>query len=101
MAFLARDEVERALRRAEVDHPPWQPLDLTFEEMRRTGPRPRRSQAATPPHPQTNSHMDLLVADGVTVAHIADAALFGPEPIPAGRGSTAYEAALRVRRALR
>jgi transglutaminase-like putative cysteine protease len=101
MAFLARDEVERALRRAEVDHPPWQPLDLTFEEMRRSRPRPEHVEGETSPHSQADSHTDLLVTDGITVARVADDALFAPEPIAPERGIAAYEAALRVRRELR
>jgi transglutaminase-like putative cysteine protease len=101
MAFLARDEVERALRRAQVDHLPWQPLDLTFEEMRRTGPRPSRPQAATSPPSPADTRTDLLFSDGITVAHVADAALFSPDSLAAERGFAAYEAALRVRLALR
>ena len=101
MAFLARDEVERALRRAEVDHPPWQPLDLTFGEMRRSGPPSVRRQAATSPHLRTDSRTDVLVTDGITVARVADAALFAPEPVLAEQGMAAYEAALRVRHQLR
>lgn len=100
LALLARDEVERALRRAQVDYPPWQPLDLTFEEMRRTRSRPLRPQTVTPPESQTNDCTDDVVTDGITVARVADAAMFGPGPISAERGFGAYEAALRVRHEL-
>ena len=100
LAFLARDEVERALRRAQVDHPPWQPLDVTFKEMQRTGRRPSRREAVTSPQSQSDYRTDLLVTDGITVAQVANEALFAPEPVPAERGLTAYEAALRVRRDL-
>jgi hypothetical protein len=97
MALLARDEVERALRRARVDHPPWQPLDLFFEEMSRTESRSLRREAVTPPGSQRSGCPDALVTDGFTVARIVDEALFGPEPISAKRGFTAYEAARRMR----
>jgi hypothetical protein len=100
MAFLARDEVERALRRAQIDRPPWQPLDLTFEAIRLSGPQSVPRQAATSPQSHTNSRTDLLVTDGITVARVADAALFAPEPIVSERGIAAYEAALRVRHEL-
>jgi transglutaminase-like putative cysteine protease len=95
LALLARAEVERALHRAQFDHPPWQPLDQTFEEMRRTESRP----AVTLPVSQDNC-TETLVTDGITVARAADAALFGPDPVSAERGSTAYDAALRVRHEL-
>jgi transglutaminase-like putative cysteine protease len=101
MAFLARGEVERALRRADVDQPPWQPLALTFEEIGRSGPRSVHGQAATSRRSHTDRRTDLLVTDGMTVARVADAALFAPEPIVPERGIAAYEAALRVRHELR
>jgi len=90
LAFLARDEVKRALRRTDLDQPPWQPLELTFEGMRRGGPRS-----------PTDVRTEQLVNDGITVARTADAALFAPEPIMPQRGIVAYQAALRVRDELR
>ena len=96
LAVLARDEVERALRRAQVERAPWQPLDVFFDEMR-PGSRSRRRPPVAWPETQIGDRPDAVVADGLTVAFIADEALFGPEPISAERGSAAYEAARRVR----
>jgi transglutaminase-like putative cysteine protease len=100
LALLARDEVERTLRRAQVDHPPWQPLDLFFEDLRHSGSRTAPRPAVAPPESRTNDRPDPLVTDGMTVARIADEALFGPAPISAERGVAAYEAALRAQREL-
>jgi transglutaminase-like putative cysteine protease len=97
LALLARDEVDRALRRAQVERPPWQPLVLFFEEMQRTGSRPMRRQTVALPQSQIADRPDALVTDGFTVARVLDEALFAPEPISAERGLTAYEAARRVR----
>ena len=82
LALLAQAEVDRALRRAGVERPLWQPMDLFLEDLSSAPASGRR---------------ESMVADGLTVANLADAALFDPFPPSAERSQAAYEAALRVR----
>ncbi len=94
LALLSQAEVDRALRRAGVERPLWQPMELFFEDLdQRIGDR---SDA----RPAASSSTASLVGDGVTVAHAADAALFDPLATSEERSRTAYEAALRVRKDL-
>ncbi len=87
LADLAQAEVERAVRRAGLERPPWQPLDLFFEDLS------ARSQ--------TGDGTSSLIADGVMVAEAGDAALFDPLATSEEHGRAAYQAALRVRDGLK
>lgn len=93
LALLAQAEVERALRRAGVERPLWQPLDLLFEDLR-----------PDPAHPASAGADDggaSLIADGIMVAESVDAALFDPFGTSEERSRAAYAAALRVRKQLK
>lgn len=92
LALLAHAEVGRALRRGGVERPRWQPMDLFFEDL--TLDNADRSEQAT-------ATATSVIADGITVAHTADAALFDPFGTSEERSCAAYEAALRVRRELK
>jgi hypothetical protein len=83
LALLAQAEVGRSLRRAGLPRPAWQPLDLYFADMQGF---------------QDDDRGGSLVADGLLVAHTADAALFAPVPPSDERSRAAYEAAMRIRR---
>jgi transglutaminase-like putative cysteine protease len=88
LALLAQAEVERALRQVGVERPLWQPLDLLFEDLRPHDAEPSDRAAS-------------LLADGMTVAATADAALFNPLGTSEERSRAAYDAALRVRKELK
>jgi hypothetical protein len=88
LALLAQAEVDRALRQAGVERPLWQPLDRFFEDLRPQGA-------------DTSDRAASLLADGITVATAADAALFDPLGASEESSRAAYEAALRVRNALK
>jgi transglutaminase-like putative cysteine protease len=98
LALLSQAEVDRALRRAGVERPPWQPMELFFEEFGQPGADPgdARPTARSPAGVGAAS----LVADGVRVARSADAALFDPLAASDQRTKEAYQAALRVRKGL-
>jgi hypothetical protein len=53
-----------------------------------------------PRSPASDRH-SLLIADGIAVAHAADAALFDPLATSGEQSRAAYEAALRVREELK
>ncbi len=93
LALLAQAEVERALRRAGVERPLWQPLDLFFEDLR---PDP-----ADPASAGAGDGGASLIADGIMVAESVDAALFDPFGTSEERSRAAYQAALRVRKQLK
>jgi hypothetical protein len=99
LALLSQAEVDRALRRAGVERPLWQPLELFFEDLRPPGTR-RDNAGPTPPSAAT-TRTGSLIEDGVTVAHAADASLFDPFATSDERSHAAYEAALRVRKRLK
>ena len=76
LALLSQAEVDRALHRAGVDRPPWQPMELFFEDLSHSvGARSNVGPASPSP---TSDGAASLVADGITVARAADAALFDP-----------------------
>ena len=98
LALLSQAEVDRALRRAGVERPLWQPLELFLDDLNASGTeRSDAEPAATSPasHPTAP-----LIEDGVTVARAADAALFDPLTTSDERSRAAYQAALRVRKGL-
>lgn len=99
LALLSQAEVDRALRRAGVERPLWQPLELFFEDMRPTGTPANHGEPAGPsPAP---AGAGSLIEDGVTVAHAADASLFDPLGPSDERSHAAYEAAVRLRKRLK
>ena len=83
---LAQAEVERAVRRAGLERPPWQPLNPLEDLSARS---------------QTGDGTSSLIADGVMVAEAGDAALFDPLATSEEHGRAAYQAALRVRDGLK
>jgi transglutaminase-like putative cysteine protease len=98
LALLSQAEVDRALRRAGVERPLWQPMERVFDDLSPPGAGGRATGAAA-----TSSAWEgapSLVQDGVTVARAADAALFDPLATSDERSRAAYEAALRVRKGL-
>jgi hypothetical protein len=98
LALLSQAEVDRALRRAGVERPLWQPMERVFEDLGPPGAgRVDMEPSATAAAKERSAS---LIQDGVTVAHAADAALFDPLATPDERSRTAYEAALRVRKGL-
>ncbi len=98
LALLSQGEVDRALRRAGVERPPWKPMELFFEDLHLPGTDRRDDEpaAASPAMSPTAS----LIEDSVAVARAADAALFDPLAPSEEGGRAAYQAALRVRRGL-
>jgi hypothetical protein len=95
VALLAQSEVRRAFHAAGFECPSWQPLSLFIESL------------SAPPHgggsapSAVREQCDSLIADGVTVAQAADAALFDPVPTDETGSRAAYDAAIRVRQGLR
>jgi transglutaminase-like putative cysteine protease len=98
LALLSQAEVDRALRRAKVERPRWEPMELYFENLTSLSVALAETESARSP---TVDRTASLIHDGVTVAHAADAALFDPFAISDEEGSAAYQAALRVRTGLR
>jgi transglutaminase-like putative cysteine protease len=99
LALLSQAEVDRALRRAGVERPMWQPLELFFEDLRPPGTRRDDAEPAAPS--PALARTGSLIEDGVTVAHAADASLFDPLATSDDRSHAAYQAALRVRKRLK
>ncbi len=99
LALLAQAEVGRALRRAGVERPLWQPMDFFFEDL--SPQTPDRSDAGPAASSLASDRAASLIADGITVAHAADAALFDPLDTSDERSRAAYRAALRVRKELK
>ena len=85
--------MDRALRRAGVERPVWQPMELFFEDLDLAAERGAIELGAASP---ANDRAASLVEDGVTVAHAVDAALFDPIAISDERSRAAYKAALRL-----
>ena len=98
MALLSQAEVDRALRRAGVERPLWQPLAGVFEDLSPPGAGRFDTEPATTSAARERSAS--LIQDGVTVAHAADAALFDPLGTSDATSRAAYEAALRIRKDL-
>jgi transglutaminase-like putative cysteine protease len=99
LALLSQAEVDRALRRAGFERPPWIPLEIFLEDL--SGPERNRSDARTFDLLIANDGVTQLFEDGITVAHAADAALFDPLAASEERSRAAYQAALRVRKGLK
>jgi transglutaminase-like putative cysteine protease len=99
LALLAQAEVERALRHAGIERPLWQPLDRFFEDL--SVQTANRSHSGMPASSQAVDRAALLIKDGITVAHAADAALFDPLATSDERSRAAYHASLRVRQELK
>ena len=98
LALLSRAEVDRALRRAGIERPLWQPMELFFEDLNPPGTDWRDAgPAGTSPGSYPTSS---LLQDSITVAHAADAALFDPLATTDEKSRAAYRAALRVRKGL-
>jgi transglutaminase-like putative cysteine protease len=93
LAFLSQAEVDRALRRAGVQRPLWQPMDLFFEDFTTPGEVRGNMEPAT-------DRTEPLIEDGITVAHAVDAVLYDPVATSQERSCAAYEAALRLRKGL-
>jgi transglutaminase-like putative cysteine protease len=98
LALLSQAEVDRALRRAGMERPLWQPMERVFEDLSPPDAGRLDTEAATASSARKRSA--TLSQDGVTVAHAADAALFDPLDTTDERSRAAYEAALRVRKGL-
>jgi hypothetical protein len=99
LALLSQAEVDRALRRAGVERPLWQPLELFFEDLRPPGTRRDDAEPAAPS--PTPARTGSLIEDGVIVSHAADASLFDPLATSDEGSHAAYQAALRVRKRLK
>ena len=99
LALLSQAEVDRALRRAGFERPPWKPLEIFLEDLSR--PFQDRSDAGISDLLIADEGPAQLLEDGVTVAHAADAALFDPLATSDERSRAAYQAALRVREGLK
>ena len=76
MALLSQAEVDRALRRAGVERPLWQPLAHVFEDL--SPPDAGRFDTEPATTSAARERSASLIQDGVTVTHTADAALFDP-----------------------
>ena len=76
LALLSQAEVDRALRRAGIDRPSWQPMEVFFEELNH--PVGDRSDGGPETLWPKGERAASLVADGITVARVADSALFDP-----------------------
>ncbi len=98
LALLSQAEVDRSLRRARVERPPWQPMELFFEDLNL--PVADRSDGGPTGQPPASAVGASQVADGIAVARAADAALFDPLATSDEDGRAAYEAALRLRKGL-
>jgi transglutaminase-like putative cysteine protease len=98
LALLSQAEVDRAFRRAGVERPLWQPMELFLEAL--SQPLGDRSDAGLAAPPPASDGAASLVEDGITVAHAADVALFDPLAASDERSHAAYEAALRMRKEL-
>ncbi|HEY5334721.1 MAG TPA: transglutaminaseTgpA domain-containing protein [Mycobacteriales bacterium] len=99
LALLSQNEVDRALRRAGFERPPWKPLEIFLVDLSR--PVRDRSDARTSDPPIADDGAAQLLEDGITVAHAVDAALFDPLGTSDERSRAAYQAALRVRDGLK
>jgi transglutaminase-like putative cysteine protease len=99
LALLAQAEVERAFRHSGVERPLWQPMDRFFEDLRTESPD--RSGTDPAALSQVGGRAASVIADGMTVAHTADAALFDPLDVSDESSRAAYQAALRVRKELK
>ena len=99
LALLSQAEVDRALRRAGLERPPWKPLEIFVEDL--SEPERYRSDARTSDRLIADDGATQLFEDGITVAHAADAALFDPLAASEERSRAAYQAALRVRKELK
>lgn len=99
LALLAQAEVDRALRRARVERPLWQPMELFFEDLRPPGAVLEVTKWAAPS--LASDRTRSLIEDGVTVAHATDVALFDSVATSREQSSAAYQAALRVRQGLK
>jgi transglutaminase-like putative cysteine protease len=100
LAALSQAEVDRALRRAGRERAQWQPLALSFVDLRVSGPSGSETEYARPGSAAADARRVSLVEDGVMVAEAANAALFDPLGISDERSRAAYQAALRLKRAL-
>ena len=100
LALLSQAEVDRALRRAGVERPLWQPLELFLQDLRPSGTRRDDDVQPAAPSPAP-ARPGSLIEDGLTVAHAADASLFDPLAPSDERSHAAYQAALRVRKRLK
>jgi transglutaminase-like putative cysteine protease len=98
LALLSQAEVDRALRRAGVERPLWQPMEGVFENMSQPGAGRVDTEPAA--RAAAREHSASLIRDGMTVAHESDAALFDPIGTSDARSQAAYAAALRVRKGL-
>jgi hypothetical protein len=74
-------------------------MDLYFEDLRARAEH--GGDAGPDPRVPENESVAALIADGLTVAEGADAALFDPLGTSQERSETAYRAALRVRERLK
>jgi transglutaminase-like putative cysteine protease len=99
LALLSQAEVDRALRRAKIERPPWEPMEVLFEDLRPLGAALADTEASGPLG--AVDRKVSLIEDGLTVAHVANAALFDPFATSDEESSAAYQAALRVRKGLR
>ncbi len=82
-----------------VERPLWQPLDLFFEDLSADASDPSDTGSAEPS--LVSQTPASWIADGITVARAADAALFDPLPPSEETSRASYQAALRVRRDLK
>jgi transglutaminase-like putative cysteine protease len=98
LALLSQAAVDRALRRAGIERPRWEPMELFFEDL--MSPDAAAAHAELARTSPTGDRTASLIDDGVTVAHAADAALFDPTATSSDQSRAAYQAALRLRRGL-
>ncbi len=97
LSLLAQAEVDRALRRAGVERPPWQPMGPYMEQViERVADR--GDSLTVRPGPDD---LGSLLANGVLVARSADRALFDPLPLSPATSRMAYDAARKMKRGLR
>jgi hypothetical protein len=91
--------VERALRKADVARPAWQPLSVFADELTESLGELRKSVGDDPTG--MVDQVRALVADIVAVAISAEHALYDPLPVDVPSATRALAAAHRVRRGLR
>ena len=99
VSLLAEAAVDRALRRAGVARPPWQPLPLFIGEL-----VDRMEESSVPLRVDELYIVDQLrslLADAATAAVSAEHALYHPDHVDPNSAIAAHHAANRVRRGLR
>lgn len=99
LALLAEAVVDRALKEAGIERPPWQPLSLFVADL-----ADRLEQASTEPglpEPADDDTLGPVLADAAAVAEVVEQALYDFGPLATESARSAYAAALRAQHGLR